>query len=426
MEIQWFIQGIIKKIRKIFTSTDKILWVWAIVMAVGLLAFNFFGRSLPRLRSGTNLVFVQWWEDDLETDTLQKLIAEYEEQNSGVKIQLEHKSRSELRGLLDEIAADGSGNEKKQTADADIFTIEPYWMDDLEKAGILALRTGKRPEDDPLISFINPLFYNIDLLKASGFDRPPKNREEFLAYSKAITGQGNYGAALSLAEEDPLSVSRHLLSWLWASGIGLENGVAAEIFRFDAKPVIETLTFLNQLKPSLYPPPFFMTEKERQRFFAEGKIGMMIGSVSEIKELREKMGDVFSITTVPGLQTYVGKPVFFLSGWFMGVNEKSAKKEEAAKFAAFLRGRAGILAAAAFAIPGSGGQYTESVKTDPFYSKAIDMSNAGEMIREMYKNKPAAPPELNNIVREEVQRMFDGSQGPEETAQAIQSRWEKL
>jgi ABC-type glycerol-3-phosphate transport system substrate-binding protein len=411
------IRKIIGKLQKLFSSTDTILWIWVIIMAVGLLLFSLLGKSLPGMAPETNLVFVQWWQDELEEDTLQKLIAEYEKQNSAVKITLKYRSRGEVRELLE--AKDGDGKEKKPAFD--VFSMEPNWIDGLEKEGILP--PAEETLESPVISFINPLFYNITLLQASGFDRPPKNREELLAYARAITSQGNYGAALALAEDDPHSIGRHLLSWIWASGINLDD--TSEPFRFNSRPVIDTLSFLNQLKPNLFPQPFFMTEEERQRLFAEGKIGMMIGSISEIREYREKMGGGFNVTTIPGPQAYVGKPVFVLSGWYLGVNEKSAGKEEAVKFAAFMRERSEVLAAAAFAVSGSNDQFSGLVKDDPFYSKVSDMSNAGEMIREIYKlGKSAASLELNGIIREEVKRMFDGSRTPEETAEAIQRRWE--
>jgi ABC-type glycerol-3-phosphate transport system substrate-binding protein len=401
------------KLRRFLASTDTILWIWVVLMAAALLLFNIFGKSLPRL--GTNLVFVQWWEEDVEPEILQNLISEYEELNPGIRIKLEYKSRGEVRALLDEYVP----GDDKDPKGADVFTLEPNWIDGLSRDGILA-QTAEGGAGEPLISFINPLFYNIQLLQASGFDRPPKNREELLAYAEAISKNGVYGAALALAGEDPQSVNRHLLSWIWTSGINIEG--EDQNFKFNTRPIIETLNFLNQLKSNLYPGPFFLSEEERQRIFSEGKTGMMIGSVSEIKELRAKMGDAFGITTVPGPQSYVGKPFFVLSGWYLGLNERGEKKEEAGKFADFLREKSDTLAAAAFAVPGSGKRDTELIKSDFFYAKAGDMSDAGGMVRE----HGGLSPELNNIIREEVKRMFDGSQNPEKTADAIQDRWEKL
>ncbi|MDR1931137.1 MAG: extracellular solute-binding protein [Treponema sp.] len=416
-----------KTLRVFFRSPDTLLWVWGALMAAGLLVFHFSGRDLPKLgaRQETALVFVQWWQEDLAPETLEKLIAEYEGQNPSVRISLEYKSRGEVREILAAIEA-GESEAGDEGAGADIFALEPHWIYGLEEAGILA-RSGAEDPGSPLITFINPLFYNIDLLQSSGFDRPPKTREEMLSYARRISGNGSHGAAFALAEEDPYSVSRHLLSWIWTSGLNPEAG---ERFTFTAKPVVDTLAFLNQLKTSLHPRPFLMTEKIRRKLFAEGKIGMMIGSISEIKELREKMGDSFNITTVPVPQTYVGKPYFVLSGWFLGVNEKTEgaeKKEAAAGFAEFLKEKSGSLAAAAFAVPGSGERNLELVKADPYYSKALDMSDAGELLGESYGGvNPVLSLELNGIIREEVKRMFDGFQSPEETAAAIQGRWEKL
>jgi hypothetical protein len=51
------------------------------------------------------------------------------------------------------------------------------------------------------------------------------------------------------------------------------------------------------------------------------------------------------------------------------------------------------------------------------------MYDAGEMVREMYGNSRVST--LNNIIAGEIKKMFSGSQTPEETAAAIQTRWEE-
>jgi hypothetical protein len=63
------------------------------------------------------------------------------------------------------------------------------------------------------------------------------------------------------------------------------------------------------------------------------------------------------------------------------------------------------------------------VNTDPYYSKAYDMFDAAEMVRELYGTGRAK--KLNAVIYEELKRMSEG-QSPEETASAIQSRWGKI
>jgi multiple sugar transport system substrate-binding protein len=409
-----------------FFSTDKTLWIWAIAMSVGLLVFYLL---IDRVMAGSPLVFSQWWEDELDKVALEKIIQEFEDENPGIRVRLEKRSRAEISELL---LAGVPANGRRKDPLPDVFSIEGAWADDLKDSlkpldGISGLSAGPglglTPGDRalPVISFINPLFYNIKLLQESGFDRPPKNQTEFLSYAQAITKpeQGMYGVGFGLEENDPHSVSRYILSWIWAGGIysDLEGD-----FNFNIPQVVAVFNFLNELKPYLYPDPFSMTEEEKLKAFVDGKIGMTIGSVSEIKKIRAGDRQNFGITTIPSPPPpYVGMPVFALSSWYIGISGESKKPEEAEKFAAFLIGRAPRLAAGAFAVPGNGERDPELARTDPFYTKAFDMYDAGKMVREIYGEGRIK--ELNTIIYEETKRMFAGL-SPEETAAAIQSRWE--
>jgi multiple sugar transport system substrate-binding protein len=367
-------------------------------------------------------------------------VEDFEAEHPGIKIQLEKKSRREIKAALSGTENQAQG--KKKRRGADIFSVEGGWADEAEYGlaplgattlGALgttmfgATTFGETPSISgetesralPVISFINPLFYNIDLLKAAGFDRPPKNQTEFLSYVQAITkpDRGIYGAVFALGEENSPGISRHILSWIWSAGI--RNG---EAFDFNSKQVVETLAFLNQLKPYLYPDCFNIDEEARLNIFIEGKAGMMIGSVSDVKKVRERMEQNFNITTIPGPALYVGKPVFALSSWYAGIAAESTRQEEAAEFIRFLLEHASELAAGAFAVPGNGDRNTELVNADPYYSKAYDMFDAAEMVRELYGTGRAK--KLNAVIYEELKRMFAG-QSPEAAAAAIQSRWQE-
>jgi multiple sugar transport system substrate-binding protein len=418
-------------------SADKVLWMWAILMAIGLLVFYLIAGGFPA--RGTNLVFSQWWEDELDDGALQKVIKDFEKENPGITVRLEKKSRAEIKAMFTE-----NGDEKKKSG-AGIVSLEGAWINELESA--LAVpgaeqegRRGRKGSSSqaaqtaalpglraiPVISFINPLFYNIGLLEASGFDRPPKNQTEFLSYSQMITKPGQYGAALALGDEDPGAVSRYLLSWIWSSGAGHAGNAAAssfavQNFQFDGKQMIETLSFLKQLKPYLYADPFAVTEDAKLDIFMEGKAGMMIGRISDVKKIRKQMNGSFGITTIPGPVSYLGKPVFALSTWYVGIGANYKNREEAETFIRFLLGRASSLALDAFAVPGSGEKDPDAAKNDPLYAKAWDMYEAGEMVRELYGT--GGVKKLNEIMYEEVQLMFDG-RSPENTAEAIQKRWE--
>jgi multiple sugar transport system substrate-binding protein len=414
-------------------SSDKTLWIWAVIMTAGLLVFWILTRvNIPVVIDRT-LVFAQWWEDELEEGILEKLADDFEEQNPGIKVRLERKSREEIKAMIAGTPDEAKAKKKKG---ADIYSLEGIWIDDLaDRLAPLSI-PGTAADGGsraiPVISFINPLFYNIDLLKAAGFNKPPKNHTEFLSYAQTLAGSGEnpgiYGAVLALgggengAGIDSDNISRGILSWIWPAALVRSGNSAEDTFRFTSRTVIETFSFLNQLKPYLYPDPFEVTEKTRLDAFMEGKAAMTIGPVCDIVKIREELNAEFGITTIPAPPAYVGKPVFALSGWYAGVSAESRLREEAETFTAFLSQQAAVLARSAFAVPGSGKRDPELVKDDVLYAKAYDMYDAGEMAREVYGTGRAR--DLNAIICGEIKRMFDGEQSPEETAEAIQKRWE--
>jgi len=404
-------------LRKI--SAGKTLWIWVLVIIAGIFLFKLQSGNLPG--KNITLVFATWWEEELEAETLSKLAAEYEAQNHGIIITIEKMSWDSIRESLEEGKPKENSKNNPKPPPPDIFSIDPYAIHQMDRQSLLGqIDDGKDSAGNAvsIISFINPLFYNIDLLESAGFDRPPKNQTEFLSYVQRLKETGVNGAGLALS--NPQSAGAQILSWIWAA-TGRPEPV--ESFNFRAKEVISTLNFLNQLKQNLYSDPFRISEAELLDAFSKGKVGMMISSVADIQELKAAKIN-FSITTIPSPESYAKKPVFPLTVWYVGINSKSAYQDEAKKFINYLKEKAETIAAAAYAVPGNGTLNREQSRNDPHYAKAFDMYEAGEMIRELY-NSPVIN-SLNNIICQEVEIMFRGGKTPEQCAEAIQLEWEIL
>ncbi|MDR2471925.1 MAG: extracellular solute-binding protein [Treponema sp.] len=402
-------------------SADKVLWIWAFLMIAGLFLFKLISGNLPGM--GSSLVFAQHWEDELEGQTLTNLAAEFEAGNPGITVRVEKMSWEEIRAALE--GGESAERRGRRIPPPDVFTIDPYALYEVE--AFLAPPVEEEAAAGtggafPVISLINPLFYNIDLLQNAGFDRPPKNQTELLSYVQRIgqtnTGGGSavYGAGIALGGTDPHSVSRQLLSWIWAAA-GSPEGE----FSFTSPEAVKALNFLYQLKQNLYPNPFGLSEAELLRAFGEGKVGMIIGSSADIRRLKPKQVR-FGITTIPGPESYARKPVFPLTTWYAGISAASPHQEDARTFAAFLREKGETIAAAAYAVPGSGRRSRELSKSDPYYAKAFDMYEAGEMAREPYRRPGTA--RLPGIIRREVELMLNGARTPQQCAEAIQRGWE--
>jgi len=274
-------------------------------------------------------------------------------------------------------------------------------------ADILIFDEGDFKEEAaiPLVYFMDLLFYNIDLLKAAGFDRPPKTREEFLACAKTVSDGGEaFGAAISLSPEDRQAAARDIFSWTWASGGDLWQ---AENLQFIInRQLTRDLSFFGSLcrNGALAPSIFETTGEQRLEEFAQGKIALMIASTRAIPYLREKMGDsAFGITVIPAADSAL-KYSLCLSGIYAGINAACAHPEEARNFLNYLAEQSPLLCAQLKAVPGIvsdlfSGDY---LKDDPFYSKARSIFEASEIVRGLSNNTAAE--EFENAVREELKK----------------------
>ena len=278
----------------------------------------------------------------------------------------------------------------------------------------------------PLVSFMDLLFYNIDLLIAAGFDSPPKTREEFLNYAKTASSgaSGVSGAALGLSPLDRQAVSRDIFSWIWAAGGDFWQG--GDMPAINSRPIIADINFLGSLyrEGVLAPMSFYIAGDQRLEEFAQGKIAMMVASTHAIPALREKMGDgAFGITTIPGSGS-AGKYSIGISSFYAGISAGCVYPDEAWSFIAFLAERSPLLCEELKAVPGivSDFFYGDYLKDDPFYSKARDIFESSEIVQG-FSGKPGAEI-FETAVLEEMRIFFDTGRTAQETAAAIQGRWD--
>ncbi|MDR2535941.1 MAG: extracellular solute-binding protein [Treponema sp.] len=423
---------------------DKLLFIVAVLV---LLLSNTvkIGKKKVIKANSVTLVFSQWWQDELEYRVLETLIAEFEKTHPGVTVKLDNRSYHEMEDLILNGLNDKIAGFTENFFTADILALDSRWLYGLIQNDMLEPLTRYKEASDfipalqptgqenlydewtfPLVSFMAPLFYNIDVLSAAGFDRPPKNRTDLIRYAREITdpAAGRYGIGLSLSQGDPHGVYLDIYSWIWASGTVIINQGKPN---FTAPEVVDTLEFLNNLynEKILAPESFSKSREQKLEEFITGKIGMMIASVQDIEIIRKRMGDRgFGITTIPGPDVYLGKPAFGLTNWYAGISRESKHKALAWEFVDFLAKQSPLLAAGSHAVPGSGNGLEEYLKGDSFYSKAYNIYEGGNGIQE-FTGYPAVHV-LDFIVREEVYNMLHWNQSAQTTAETIQQRWEEV
>jgi len=274
------------------------------------------------------------------------------------------------------------------------------------------------PEQDaqwalPLMSFMDLLFYNIDILQTANFDRPPKTRAEFLAVAKALTDTGAgqdsvYSFALDLSQGARMSV----YPWIWAAG-----GEISASPRSDApsnetpalsRTALDTIAFFGQLNREGLLSPVRETGAWRLEEFAKGKIAMITGSARDIAFLQNSAGSLnFGITTIPG--TTQGKSRLGLSKIYAGISAGCALPDEAWVFLSFIAEKGPVLAEALSAIPGSlpaafPGDY---IVKNPLFSKAWDIFEAAEIVD--YRSDDPAEEETERLVMRKIREQGIGN-----------------
>jgi multiple sugar transport system substrate-binding protein len=382
------------------------------------------------------LVFTQWWEPSLDTGVLEGLIGEFERQNPDIHIMLDTRSYTDVRGLLSgtDNAADGQA--------PDILGLDPLWLGETAVTERLEPlpRHYKKSESSgnfyaggeipygewgrPLVSFMMPLLYNVDLLEKAGFDRPPKDQADFTAFAKAVTEADRYGFAIALSPEDPRGLYRDILPWI-RSSVSFADWDGED--QFNTAAIRAALDLLNGLQKngSLAPGSFTKTGKDRIEEFMAGRVAMLIASMTDSRLLRDA-GFNCGITAIPLRDAYSGKPLYALEQWYVGISRDTRYKEEALLFIGFLSEQASVLCGYSGAIPwnsNTGGYADGSYAGEyPLLSKAYDIYYTGETRTDYVEGWQSSL--FETVMTEELRLMLEGSRSPEDTAKAIQRRLE--
>jgi len=393
---------------------DKLLFILALaVLASALIGFGISRTAAPKTKT-PNVVFIQWWEDYLEEGVLLELIREFENTHGGIKIVLNHQSYEDLYRELP-----GAGeNPPGKTVTGDLIALDTLWIPEIQKKETLEFQWFRNLQqyslENPIISFVNVFYYNVEILKEAGFSHPPKNRGEFLNFARAVTSEEEGRWALSMGRNCSRGIYDDVFPWIWAAGAELiKNGKPA----LNSRSVTESLSFLASLESNglIVPGGSDADAGKKLEDFISGRAVFMIAPARDIKYVRECMGDdAFSVTSIPIPDNYAGKTYYASMEWALGINAESAYKEEARLFAEFITEKAQTLSEKFMS-----GNRTQ----DLFYSKVDDISIAGESARD-FTALPWA--QLEEIFREELDSLFAGQITAAEAGAAIQKRWEDL
>jgi multiple sugar transport system substrate-binding protein len=433
---------------------DLFIIIIVVILILTPVIFSLFSKSSSKTRL-IDLYISAYFEDYFGNEITETLIREFEEQNPDVRIRLAYYIDEKGAPVTNEsdILIFDKGDFSGLAARGALAPFKPFIVkDEADESAESEETEAEELFAIPLVSFMDLLFYNIELLKAAGYDRPPKTRDEFLAYARTVSSgnnaalEGAAGTAVGLSPQDRQALSRDIFSWIWAGPNDFwqdSQSLAAAQDGLRDVPLINTRTiargdivFFGTLyrEGILGPDSFEKTGEQRLEEFAEGKIAMIVASTRAIASLREKMGDeVFGITTIPG-SGMAGKYNIALSGIYAGINSDCENMQTALAFLEYLAKYIPVLCAHLKAVPGDttdlfSSDYKNYMKDDAFYSKAWEIFESSRVVQGFFGN--AFGEEYESIFREEFQKFFEDTQtsitrAADAAVRAIQQRWDEV
>ena len=421
--------GKMKKNASIRTRLTALLSVAAVLVVSA-------GVSTPARAADVTLEFSQWWEPELPAGSFRGLMDEFEAANPGIKVKLLSGPYSSTK---EQIVAGAASKTM-----SDVVGLDGAWVSDFAKQGALAsltklmtsskydqsqlasqIKIGGQAYMIPVVNFVYPLFTNDALLAKAGIKSVPSTRTEFATAAKAISklDKTTKGWALPLSQEAPNGIQNDVMSLVWASGGSMLAGGKPSLTNAKVK---NTMTYIKGLwdAGAITPGAFTMKEQDKVEEFTNGRVGMMIDSLSHIGLIRENNPSLkFTISPLPAEDGYKGKRGIPYASWGIGVSSNSKHQAEAFKLVAFLMSQKtnSKLSSIAHAFPGNTKSVPDYVNGDPLYKAAFAIYTKGYPANE-FTGLPVAE-ELMRLFDVQFQKYLSGKISVTAALNAAQAAW---
>lgn len=337
-----------------------------IIVFIVLFALLSGGKKKQIVKSPEQVSLVYWglWE---EKEVMDPIIAEYQKNNTQVKITYEKKTEKDYRKKLLTWISKGQG--------PDIFRFHNTWIPELVLSGTnpeLALavlpdtvmttdsfektfypihtkdlirvtkdRSGNITKKEilgiPLMVDGLMMIVNEGLLKKAGIATVPTNWDEMLAAASQMTVKGKNNELITAGIAAGTATNVAHFSDIFGLMLLLNGG---ELSKLDAPEAIGTLEAYRRFAEE---PNNVWSESFSNSIvaFAQGKVGIIFAPTWEVHTIKTIAPDlkliVAPIPNPPG-----GKQFSLASYWVEGVSKKSKHQEEAWKFLTYLSSKSGL------------------------------------------------------------------------------------
>jgi multiple sugar transport system substrate-binding protein len=289
------------------------------------------------------LTFMHFWTSEEVYPTIKELVAEFEQANPGIEIELIDLNWS-------------GGHDKITTAfftgtAADIIELGSDWVPEFAAKDLLYdLTSDAGPYKDSLMGWeaatikgkvygfpwmlgTRVIFYNKDLMKQVELDpeHPPANWDELYEYSAKINtlGEPVYGFGANSYEKYRLY--KKFLPFLWSNGGAVLS--PDDICVLTSGKCVAALDFYTKLTDIGY----LESQRNLDDKFLAGELGFIISGDWVLRKMKAS-SPKFEVGAclIPGPNRKGATSASFLGGEFLTINAASDKKEDALKFIRFL------------------------------------------------------------------------------------------
>ncbi|MEU5732576.1 MULTISPECIES: sugar ABC transporter substrate-binding protein [Streptomyces] len=400
-------------------------------------------------KNGTvTLNMVESLTNPARSDLLKELIADFEQQNPKIKVNLISPPTEQADQKIQQMLQSGSGVDVLEVRD---ITVGPWsnngWLYDMKKdlggwKGWKAMTENavKAAEDTKGRTYFVPygfyglsLFYRTDLTKEAGFSKPPATWEELLEQASAIhdPAKRRYGYAFRGGANANSNATAVIEAYVadkvdTSNGYKLTNGKTI----FSAPEAQDALkTYLKLFKEASPKSSVSWGYPEMVEGFSNGSTGFLlqdpevIATISESKSIKKDQWDTAPLVAGPN-----GKTVQPLAtaGW--GIADGSKHKAEAVKLVQFLsQGKAST----SFTKKNSLVPILKSAIADPFYktgpwSSYVTMTEHPEKYLNVSQPRGVAWwTEWEQKADADVQKMALGKMTPKELLADWDAYWTK-
>jgi ABC-type glycerol-3-phosphate transport system substrate-binding protein len=338
----------------------------AVVAIAGTVIYN-----VAQSSTSTDEATVTWWVPDWDYDAATDVVAEFEEANPDVSVELVQTTGDTVANrvsvaldsgnvpdvITESIARVRSYADKGQLADLSQLYGEELPSDDFAPGLIDALTFDDATYAVPYRWATNALIYNTELFAAAGIDEPPTTWEEFEEDARALTTGDVVGTAWPM-QGDASDLTLRFLDFALSDGATMESGfpqLTAESSE-GALHLVGTSVAEGWASPS----SFELDNTAIRELFLQGRIAMYPGGVFDV-DAAVAQGAPVGTALLPGPD---GAGTAQGVGWAYIVPEDSANKDAAERLVTFL-GQPENMAALTLTFPARVSAYDDPKFTTP-------------------------------------------------------------